>query len=57
MAKDVKAALAAHMRRGEGAHPDPAAKGVKGMKRGGPTTDDRKNLGRGPSRAANQKTG
>jgi hypothetical protein len=54
MAKDVKAALKAHMMKGKGAHPDPAA---KGMKKGGPTGEDRKRVGRGMSRAANQKTG
>jgi len=30
---------------------------VKGMKKGGPTSEDRMRLGRGMSRAANQKTG
>ena len=30
---------------------------AKGMKKGGPTTDDRMRLGRNLSRAANQKTG
>jgi gluconate kinase len=54
MAKDMKAALKAHMMKGKNAHPDAAA---KGMKKGGPTTDDRMRLGRGMSRAANQKTG
>lgn len=50
----VKAALKKHMMKGKGAHPDPAA---KGMKKGGPTGEDRMRLGRGMSRAANQKTG
>jgi gluconate kinase len=54
MAKDIKAALKAHMKKGKDAHPDSA---VKGMKKGGPTTDDRMRLGRGLSRAASQKTG
>ena len=30
---------------------------AKGMKKGGPTTDDRMKLGRNMSRAMNQKTG
>jgi hypothetical protein len=30
---------------------------AKGMKKGGPTTDDRMRLGKNLSRAANQKTG
>ena len=30
---------------------------AKGMKKGGPTTDDRMRMGRNLSRAANQKTG
>ena len=30
---------------------------AKGMKKGGPTTEDRMRLGRNLSRAANQKTG
>jgi hypothetical protein len=30
---------------------------AKGMKKGGPTTDDRMRVGRNLSRAANQKTG
>lgn len=30
---------------------------AKGMKKGGPTTDNRMRLGRNLSRAANQKTG
>jgi len=30
---------------------------AKGMKKGGPTSEDRMRLGRGLSRAANQKTG
>jgi hypothetical protein len=51
----MKAALKAHMKKGmKDAHPDAA---VKGMKKGGPTTDDRMRLGRGLSRAASQKTG
>lgn len=50
----LKAALKAHMKKGKGAHPDPAA---KGMKKGGPTGKDRMTMGRGMSRAANQKTG
>lgn len=53
----LKDALAAHMMKGKGAHPDPAAKGVKSMKKGGPTCKDRMAMGRGMSRAANQKTG
>jgi len=47
----VKAALKKHMMKGKGAHPDPAA---KGMKKGGPTGEDRMRLGRGMSRAKNQ---
>ena len=55
MPKDVKAALAAHMKKPmPKAHPDAA---VKGMKKGGPTGKDRMTMGRGMSRAANQKTG
>ena len=54
MAEDMKAALKAHMKKGKTAHPDSA---VKGLKKGGPTTDDYKNLGRNMARAANQKTG
>ncbi len=55
MPKDVKAALAAHMKKPmPKAHPDAA---VKGMKKGGPTGKDRMAMGRGMSRAANQKTG
>jgi gluconate kinase len=54
MAKDMKAALKAHMMKGKNAHPDKAA---KGLKKGGPTTDDRMRLGRNLSRAASQKTG
>jgi hypothetical protein len=54
MAKDMKAALKAHMKKGKNAHPDSAA---KALKKGGPTTDDRMRLGRGLSRAASQKTG
>lgn len=53
----LKAALAAHMMKGKGAHPDPAAKGVKGMKKGGPTSEDRMRLGRNMARVASQKTG
>lgn len=54
MPKDVKAALKAHMMKGKNAHPDSAA---KGMKKGGPTSEDRMRLGKNLSRAANQKTG
>jgi len=55
MPKDMKAALKAHMKKGpNAAHPDSA---VKGMKKGGPTSEDRMRLGRNLSRAASQKTG
>ena len=54
MAKDMKAALKAHMKKGKNAHPDSA---VKGLKKGGPTSEDRMRLGRGMSRVASQKTG
>jgi hypothetical protein len=32
-------------------------KGAKGMKKGGPTSEDRMRMGRNLARAANQKTG
>jgi len=51
MDKKVKAALKKHMMKGKGAHPDPAA---KGMKKGGPTGEDRARDGRNVSRAKNQ---
>lgn len=54
MAKDMKAALKAHMMKGKNAHPDSAA---KGLKKGGPTSEDRMRMGRNMSRAASQKTG
>jgi hypothetical protein len=54
MAKDMKMALKAHMMKGKSAHPDSAA---KGLKKGGPTSEDRMKLGRNMSRAASQKTG
>lgn len=54
MAKDMKAALKAHMMKGKNAHPDSAA---KGLKKGGPTSEDRMRLGRNLARVASQKTG
>jgi gluconate kinase len=53
MAKDVKAALKAHMMKKD-AHPDPAA---KKLKKGGPTTDDRKKYGKNMAKVMSQKTG
>ena len=47
----LRAALKKHMMKGKGAHPDSAA---KGMKKGGPTGEDRMAMGRGMSRAKNQ---
>lgn len=52
-AMKVEAALKKHM----GQMPNKAHPSVPKFKKGGPTTDDRKNLGRGPSRVDNQKTG
>jgi gluconate kinase len=50
---DTKSALKAHMAKGKkSAHPD---SNVKKMKAGGPTSMDRKNMGRNMSRIANQK--
>ena len=54
MAKDVKAALKAHMMKGKNAHPDSAA---KALKKGGPTTDDRLKYGKNMARVMSQKTG
>jgi hypothetical protein len=50
---DMKSALKAHMTKGpKTAHPDSNA---KKMKAGGPTSLDRKTMGRNMSRVANQK--
>jgi len=50
---DTKSALKAHMAKGmKSAHPD---KGVKKMKAGGPTSMDRKTMGKNMARVANQK--
>ena len=52
---DTKSALKAHMSKGmKSAHPD---SNVKKMKAGGPTSMDRKTMGRNMSRASNQKGG
>ena len=48
----TKAALMAHMAKGESAHPD---SNVKKMKAGGPTSMNRKTMGKNMSRVANQK--
>lgn len=48
----TKDALMAHMAKGKSAHPD---SNVKKMKAGGPTSMDRKTMGRNMSRVANQK--
>jgi hypothetical protein len=39
------------------AHEKRMHKGAKGMKKGGPTSEDRMRLGRNLARAASQKTG
>jgi hypothetical protein len=39
------------------AHEKRLHKGVKGMKKGGPTSEDRMSMGRNLARAASQKTG
>jgi len=39
------------------AHEKRLHKGVKGMKKGGPTSEDRMRMGRNLARAASQKTG
>jgi len=39
------------------AHEKRMHKGVKGMKKGGPTSEDRMRMGRNLARAASQKTG
>lgn len=50
---DTKSALKAHMAKGKkSAHPD---SNVKKMKAGGPTSMDRKTMGKNMSRVANQK--
>ena len=50
---DTKSALKAHMSKGmKTAHPD---SNVKKMKAGGPTSMDRKMMGRNMARVANQK--
>ena len=50
---NTKSALKAHMAKGsKTAHPD---SNVKKMKAGGPTSLDRKTMGRNRSRVANQK--
>ena len=48
----VKDMLKAHMKKGKGAHPDPA---VKNMRAGGKTNSDMKKYGRNMARANNQK--
>ena len=48
----TKDALKAHMAKGKSAHPDSNA---KKMKAGGPTSMDRKTMGRNMSCVANQK--
>lgn len=50
--KTTRDALKAHMAKGKSAHPD---SDVKKMKAGGPTSVDRKTMGRNMSRIANQK--
>jgi hypothetical protein len=51
---DLKSALKSHMSKGmPAAHPD---KAVKKMKAGGPTSLDRKNMGRNMSRVNNQRS-
>ena len=50
--KTTRDALKAHMAKGNSAHPD---NNVKKMKAGGPTSMNRKNMGRNMSRIANQK--
>ena len=49
---DTKAMLKAHMKKGKGAHPDPA---VKGMRAGGKTNSDMKKYGRGMAKVMNQR--
>jgi gluconate kinase len=49
---DTKSALKAHMSKGKAAHPD---SNVKKMKAGGPTSMDRKTMGKNMFRVANQK--
>lgn len=39
------------------AHEQKMHKGVKGMKKGGPTSEDMKSVGRNLARVANQKSG
>jgi hypothetical protein len=45
-------ALKKHMAKGKGAHPDPDA---KKMKKGGPTSEMMKTMGRNMARVANQR--
>jgi hypothetical protein len=45
--------LKAHMKKGKGAHPDPA---VKGMRAGGKTNSDMKKYGRGMAKVMNQRS-
>ena len=47
-------ALKKHMAKGKGAHPDPDA---KKMKKGGPTSEMMKKMGRNLAKIANQKSG
>jgi hypothetical protein len=50
---DTKSALKAHMAKGmKSAHPD---SNLKKMRAGGPTSMDRKTMGRNMARVANQK--
>jgi hypothetical protein len=48
-------ALMAHMSKGNSAHPDSNVKKMKAMKAGGPTSMDRKTMGKNMARIANQK--
>ena len=49
----VKEMLKKHMAKGAGAHPDPAA---KGMRAGGKTNSDMLKMGRNLAKVANQKS-
>ena len=49
----VKEMLKKHMKKGAGAHPD---KDVKKMRKGGMTSMDMKQMGRGLAKVANQKS-
>lgn len=54
MKMSTKTALKAHMSKGAGAHPDPAA---KKMSKGGVTSLNAKKFGRNMARVMNQKGG